>query len=66
MRWYGTPPSALPSRKCPKPAAPDAAPLVRALAAMLKAHCAAKTADAFNTEDLPGDMAADESYESGE
>ena len=25
-----------------------------------------KTADAFNTDDVPGDMAADESYESGE
>ena len=38
------PPSALPSRKCSKPAPPDA----------------------FNTEDVAGDMAADESYESGE
>ena len=40
---------------------------------MLKARCAGrcariytKTADAFNTEDAAGDMAADESYESGE
>ena len=38
------------------------APFGPALAEMLKARCA----DAFNTEDVPGDMAADESYESGE
>ena len=49
------------------------APFGPALEEMLKARCAGryariytKTADAFNTEDVPGDMAADESYESGE
>ena len=31
-----------------------------------RARLYTKTADAFNTEDVPGDMAADESYESGE
>ena len=30
------------------------------------ARISTKTADAFNTEDVPGEMAADESYESGE
>ena len=38
------------------------APFDPALAVMLKARCA----DAFNMEDVPGDMAADESCESGE
>ena len=41
-------------------------PFGPALAAMHKARCAAKTVDAFNTEDVPGDMEADESYETGE
>ena len=48
-------------------------PFGPALAEMLKARCAGcctriytKIADAFNTEDAAGDMAADESYESGE
>ena len=93
-----TPPSALPSRKCSKPAAPDAfntedaagelaadesyesgecggtdAPFDPALAEMLEARYAGrcarvytKIADAFNTEDAAGELAADESYESGE
>ena len=38
----------------------------RALAAMPDTRIYTKNADAFNTEDVPGDMAADESYESGE
>ena len=44
-----------------------------ALAEMPDTRCAGryariytKTADAFNTEDVPGELAADESYESGE
>ena len=37
-----------------------------ALAAMPDTRIYTKTADAFNTEDVAGDMAADESSESGE
>ena len=42
------------------------APFGPALTAMPDTRIYTKTADAFNTEDVPGDMAADESYESGE
>ena len=42
------------------------APFGLALTEMPEARIYTKTADAFNTEDVPGDMAADESYESGE
>ena len=49
------------------------APFGPALTEMPDTRCAGryariytKIADAFNTEDVPGDMAADESYESGE
>ena len=41
------------------------APFGPALAEMPDTRCATKTADAFNTEDVPGELAADESYESG-
>ena len=37
-----------------------------ALAAMPDTRIYTKTADAFSTEDVPGEMAADESSESGE
>ena len=42
------------------------APFGPALAEMLEARIYTKTADAFNTEDAAGDMAADESYGMGE
>ena len=41
-------------------------PFGPALAAMPDTRIYTKIADAFNTEDAAGDMAADESYESGE
>ena len=37
-----------------------------ALAAMPDTRIYTKTADAFNTEDVPGDIETDESCESGE
>ena len=42
------------------------APFGPAFAAMPDTRIYTKIADAFNTEDAAGDMAADESYESGE
>ena len=42
------------------------APFGPDLAEMPEARIYTKIADAFNTEDVPGDMAADESCESGE
>ena len=42
------------------------APFGPALAEMPDTRIYTKTADALDTEDLTGDMAADESYESGE
>ena len=42
------------------------APFGPALAEMPDTRIYTKIADAFNTEDAAGDMAADESYESGE
>ena len=39
------------------------APFDPALAEMPDTRIYTKTADAFNTEDLPGDMETDESYE---
>ena len=42
------------------------APFGPAFAEMPDTRIYTKTADAFNTEDVPGELAADESYESGE
>ena len=42
------------------------APFDPALAEMPDTRIYTEIADAFNTEDAAGDMAADESYESGE
>ena len=44
----------------------DGCPFGPALAAMPDTRIYTKIADAFNTEDVPGELAADESCESGE
>ena len=61
MRWYGDAPFG------PDLAAmPDTRYAGRCALKVRHSRIYTKTADAFNTEDVTGDMAADESCESGE
>ena len=66
MRWYGDAPFGPALTEMLKAHCAGRLGKGPALAEMPDTRIYTKIADAFNTEDVPGDMAADESSEMGE